>query len=72
MADQLTPKQLTETCISFQQAIDGANLEVNFSGEDGGVQIHWCGVIQLNTTPSGAATAIRLFKQLEALGAKDC
>lgn len=68
----MTPKQLADTCIALQQAIDGANLEVNFSGENGDVQIHWCGVIQLDTTPTAAATAIRLFKQLEALGAKDC
>ena len=68
----MTPKQLSDTFIALQQAIDGANVEVNFSGEDGGVQIHWCGVIQLDTTPAGAAKAIGLFKQLEALGAKDC
>lgn len=63
---------LQEACSVLVQAIEGdTNLEVNFSS-DGGVQIHWCGVIQFDGTPAQAAKAIGLFKQLSALGAKDC
>ena len=68
----MTPKQLQDAATALQQLVDGANVELNFSGESGSVQLHWCGVIQLDTTPANAVTAIRLFKQLEALGAKDC
>ena len=63
---------LQEACATLSKAIEGdANLEVNFSS-DGSIQIHWCGVIQMNGTPAQAAKAIGLFKQLSALGAKDC
>lgn len=63
---------LQEACSVLVQAIEGdSNLEVNFSS-DGSIQIHWCGVIQMDGTPVKAAKAIGLFKQLSALGAKDC
>ena len=65
-------KDLNEACNVIKRCIEGVNLEVNFSGDDGSVQIHWCGVIQLDCTPATAAKAIMLFKQLETFGAKDC
>ena len=64
--------KLIEAIDALVAATIDTNMEFNVSGDDGGIQIHWCGVIQLNTTPQGAAKAIGLFKQLEALGAKDC
>lgn len=63
---------LQEACSVLSKAIEGdTNLEVNFSS-DNGISIHWCGVIRFDGTPVQATKAIGLFKQLSALGAKDC
>jgi len=70
----MTPetRKTLETCATIAKAIEGdANLEVNFSS-NGSIQIHWCGVIQVNGTPAQPAKAVRLLKQLSALGARDC
>lgn len=65
-------KNLNEACTLIQKSIEGTNLEVNFSGDDGAASIHWCGVIRLDCSPAVAAKAIVLFKQLEKFGAEDC
>lgn len=62
---------LNEACKELLKAVDSQEIDVNFSS-DGGVQIHWHGVIQLDCTPAQAAKAIPLFRQLNALGARDC
>ena len=63
--------KLSEACDTLQKAVDGTDIELNFS-HDQGVSIHWHGVIRLDCTPAEAAKAIPLFKQLNALGAADC
>ena len=61
-----------EACDQLIKATEGTQLQVTFDGYAGEVQIHWYGVIKLNCGAAGAAKALGLFKQLEALGAKDC
>jgi hypothetical protein len=60
-----------DACEALVEAMAGTNLAVTFD-EESTVEIYWCGVIKLNCEASKAAKAIQLFKQLEALGAKDC
>jgi hypothetical protein len=62
---------LAEAIVTLQNAVGGTGVDVNIDDET--ISLHWFGVIEMHaTTSTNAAAAIKLFKQLEALGAKDC
>jgi len=62
---------LTEACQRILDETLDTGIEINFSS-DGGITIYWNGVNQLSCLAADAAKAVKLIKQLEEIGMKDC
>jgi hypothetical protein len=62
---------LAEACQRILDETLDTGMEINFS-DNGGITIYWNGVNRLDCLAADAAKAVKLIKQLEALGMKDC
>ena len=62
---------LADAIVALKDAV--VDFKINFSIDSDNIDVYWCGVIHLRTQiAADAATAIKLFKHLESLGAEDC